>query len=134
MRRARITREIECGERSYRQAEVELLTDSYPPDCGQQRAAAHDALLDMFSRLVPEGLSVQDSFQQLIGAQLPLGILTDVITFTLGLPLPIKQQLLAEANVDIRCRILSRCLKELLKSRESDEVTDANFPPKFSSN
>ncbi len=134
LRRARIVREIECGERSYRQAEVELLMDLYPPDCTLTRTKAQDELLEMFSKLVPEGLGVQDSFQQLLGAQLPLGILTDVITFTLGLPLPIKQQLLAEANVDVRCRILSRCLKELLKDRQLTDHPANGFPPKFSSN
>lgn len=133
LRRARIVREIACGERSYRQAEVELLVDCYP-DCSISRAESQDELLDMFSKLVPEGLGVQESFQQLIGAQLPLGILTDVITFTLSLPLPIKQQLLAEANVDVRCRILSRCLKELLKTRDATNPPATGFPPRFSSN
>ena len=134
LRRARIRREIECGQHSYRQAEVELLTDTYPPDCAMTRGKSQDELLNMFSQLVPEGLGVQESFQQLIGAQLPLGILTDVITFTLGLPLPVKQQLLAEANVDVRCRILSRCLKELLKNRETNGQPSAKFPPRFSPN
>lgn len=134
LRRARIRREIECGQHSYRQAEVELLTDTYPADCALTRTKSQDELLNMFSLLVPEGLGVQESFQQLIGAQLPLGILTDVITFTLGLPLPVKQQLLAEANVDVRCRILSRCLKELLKNRELSGQSDGKFPPRFSPN
>lgn len=134
LRRGRIVKEIECGERSYRQAEVELLADTYPPDCAETRAEIQDELLDMFSQLVPEGLGVQESFQQLIGAQLPLGILTDVITFTLGLPLPVKQQLLGEPNVDVRCRILSRCLKELLRNRGHHGASKSDFPPKFSSN
>lgn len=133
LRRAKIKREIECGDRSYRQAEVEILEDVYPNECGIARAQAQAGLLEMFSKLVPEGLSVQESFQQLIGSQLPLGILTDVITFTLGLPLPVKQQLLSEPNVDVRCRILSRCLKELLKGRDAGTAPD-NFPPRFSAN
>ncbi len=112
---------------------MELLIDTYPESSQEARTQAQDLLLDMFSQLVPDGLGVQKSFQQLIGAQLPLGILTDVITFTLGLPLPIKQQLLGEANVDVRCRILSRCLKELLRARDAHEPND-DFPPRFSSN
>lgn len=133
LRRARIVRELECGERTYRQADVELLVDAYPGESQEARTEAQDLLLDMFSQLVPDGLGVQESFQQLIGSQLPLGILTDVITFTLSLPLPIKQHLLAEANVDVRCRILSRCLKELLRSREAHDP-NSDFPPRFSSN
>lgn len=134
LRRARITKELECSHRSYRQAEVELLLDQYPPQCAALRSKLQSELLDMFGQLVPDGLGVQESFKQLAGSQLPLGILTDVITFTLGLPLPIKQQLLAESNVDIRCRILSRCLKELLKERESGSPNDGRFPPRFSAN
>ena len=133
LRRARIIKEVDCKERSYRQAEVELLTDCYPADGAAAREKATETLLTMFTQLVPEGLGVQESFQQLIGSQLPLGILTDVITFTLGLPLPIKQQLLAEPNVDVRCRILTRCLKELIKDRELSSNPDS-FPPKFSAN
>ena len=57
-----------------------------------------------------------------------------MITFTLGLPLPVKQQLLAEPNVDVRCRILSRCLKELLKNRELSSGSGSQFPPRFSPN
>lgn len=133
LRRARITKELEC-QRSYRQAEVELLLDNYPSECATVRSKLQSELLDMFGQLVPEGLGVQESFKQLVGSQLPLGILTDVITFTLGLALPIKQQLLAEANVDIRCRILTRCLKELLKVRESGGPPDGKFPPRFSAN
>lgn len=125
LRRARIVRELECGERSYRQAEVELLVDSYPGDNEAERAVAQNVLLDMYQKLVPDGLG------EFVGA--PLGILTDLMTFTLGLPLPLKQQLLAEANVDVRCRLLSRCLKELVRARESQDPND-EFPPKFSSN
>ena len=134
LRRGRILKEIECGERSYRQAQVEVLADVYPADCADTRCQSQDELLEMFSQLVPEGLRVEQSFQQLIGAQLPLGILTDVITFTLSLPLPVKQQLLAEANVDVRCRILSRCLKQLLKNREAPQRDHDDFPPRFSPN
>jgi len=134
LRRARITKEIESGDLSYRQADVELLEDVYPAEGSLSRPQSQDALLDMFSQLVPEGLGVQESFQQLIGAQLPLGVLTDVITFTLGLPITVKQQLLAEPNVDVRCRILSRCLKEMGKDREREPGAPSVFPPRFSAN
>lgn len=133
LKRARIVREVQCGERTYRQADVELLLDNYPSDSQAERTLAQDQLVDMYTQLIPGGLGAQQSEQQFSGAPWPLGILTDVITFTLPLPLPIKQQLLSEANVDIRCRILSRCLKELIRVREAQDPDD-EFPPKFSSN
>ncbi len=133
LKRARIIREIECGERSYRQADVELLADNYPSDGLEARAQSQELLLDMFTQLVPDGLGVQESNEQLFGAQPALGMLTDRIAFALRLPLPIQQRLLAEANVDIRCRILTRCLKELIRQRESHDP-GSEFPPKFSSN
>jgi uncharacterized protein len=134
LKRAKIIRELECGQRSFRQAEVEVLHDTHSPDCSMTRDQAQANLLDMFTELVPEGLGAQESLQQLLGTQLPLGVLTDVITFTLGLPLPVKQQLLAEPNVDVRCRILSRCLKELVRNREHSQTDDNRFPPRFSEN
>jgi hypothetical protein len=54
----------------------------------------------------------------------------------MNLPLAIKQQLLAENNVDIRCRILMRCLEQKLRSSASEACgTDLDdFPPPFSDN
>jgi hypothetical protein len=84
---------------------------------------------------VPEGLAAQESFKQLVGKQLPLGILTDTITYALNLPVAIKQQLLAECNVDIRCRILIRCLEQQIRCDGFGSGSPPDdFPPKFSEN
>ncbi len=135
MKRARIVEELEA-ERSFRQARVEVLEDLYDPEDAVGRPALMQRLQELFSHFVPEGLAAQESFKQLVGKQLPLGILTDTITYALNLPLEIKQQLLAEHNVDIRCRILTRCLEQQLKndSSESCGFTPDDFPPKFSEN
>lgn len=146
VKRARIVREIE-PPRSFREAEVQILEDVYPLDEAQQRPGLIERLHGLFQHFMPEGLAAQESFQQLMGKQLPLGVLTDTITYALQLPLAIKQQLLAEPNVDIRCRLLSRCLEQKIhrdhgpldgtaagESGCGGNASDGEFPPRFSEN
>ena len=134
-KRARIRAEIESCT-AYRQATVDLLEDYYPPEETLGRPELMTRLQGLFRQFVPEGLAAQESFKQLIGKQLPLGILTDTITFALSLPLTIKLQLLGEHNVDIRCRILTRCLEQKLaqKNDEPCGLQPDDFPPHFSQN
>lgn len=134
MKRGRIIEELEFT-RPFRRAKVELLEDFYPPDEEAERREIASALQTIFAKFVPEGLSAQASFKQLVGEQMPLGILTDMIAYAINLPLAIKQQLLAESNVDIRCRLLLRCLRQRLEASHDspDSLPDA-FPPRFSEN
>lgn len=135
VKRARIIREVE-PRRPFREAEVELLEDLYPLDEAQRRAELAERLQKLFQHFVPEGLAAQESFQQLMGKQLPLGVLTDTIAYAMQLPLAIKQQLLAETNVDIRCRLISRCLEQKIHSQTgaADDAASDDFPPRFSTN
>ncbi len=135
LKRARILSEIE-PKREFRQAKVEIQPDVYPPENACSRKSMTETLQGVFTQLVPEGLASQASFQQLVGKQFPLGILTDTIAYALNLPLAVKQQLLAEPNVDIRCRILLRCLKQKLDGAKGPTSTAAGdeFPPPFSEN
>lgn len=135
VKRARIVEELDT-EHTFRIAQVDVLEDHYAPEEAGSRPESMQRLQELFAHFVPEGLAAQESFKQLVGKQLPLGILTDTITYALNLPLAIKQQLLAERNVDIRCRILTRCLEQQLKSQGDSEcgMSQENFPPKFSQN
>lgn len=146
VKRARILKEID-PQRSFRQAEVQVIEDAYPADDADQRPELIERLQGLFQHFVPEGLAAQESFQQLMGKQLPLGVLTDTIAYALQLPLAIKQQLLAESNVDIRCRLLSRCLEQKIhrdqmpsdSAIDDEQVAgehgeDEGFPPRFSEN
>ncbi len=135
IKRGRIVRELDCSS-GFRMAEVQVLEDVYPADGASLRARLTRNLQSLFLQFVPEGLAAQESFKQLVGKQLPLGILTDTITYALNLPLAIKQQLLSENNVDIRCRILTRCLEQKLNVASPGECGPAtdDFPPRFSDN
>jgi ATP-dependent Lon protease len=133
MKRGQIRREMDT-EHNFRQAEVEIFEDEYPSAEAGLRSQLTERLQELFSHFVPEGLAAQESFKQLVGKQLPLGILTDTITYALNLPIAIKLQLLAEKNVDIRCRILIRCLEQQLRVEEGANGFSDDFPPKFSEN
>ncbi len=135
LKRGRIIEEID-DDLPYRTARIEVSEDSYPSDGAETRPALTHRLQQLFSHFVPEGLAAQESFKQLVGKQLPLGILTDTISFALDLPLTVKQQLLSESNVDIRCRLLIRCLESQIRGDVDDSTQTGSdgFPPKFSDN
>ena len=133
IKRGRIIEELEMT-RAFRRAKIEVLEDIYSPDEEAERSEMTAALQAVFAKFVPEGLATQASFQQLLGEQMPLGILTDMIAYALNLPLAVKQQLLAESNVDIRCRLLLRCLKQRLEASQHAAPQPDAFPPPFSEN
>lgn len=138
IKRARIVQELAINK-PYRVAEVEVLADIYPAEESLHRPELQQKLQDLFLKFVPDGLAAQESFRQLVGKQLPLGVLTDTITYAMNLPAAIKLQLLAEENVDIRCRILTRCLLQKLgtQTESHENVSDdlsSQFPPPFSEN
>lgn len=145
MKRARVLQEIDSSK-MYRIAEVEIMEDIYSADEAPLRPELTRRLQETFLSFVPDGLAAQDSFRELMDKHLPLGVLTDMITFAVNLPAPIKLQLLSEINVDIRCRILTRCLEQKAKgaldsgtldSKEGEETEGflpQKFPPRFSDN
>lgn len=135
VKRARVLQEID-SVRPFREATVDVLEDYYPNHDSAQRMCLVARLQDLFHHFVPDGLAAQDSFQQLVGKQLPLGVLTDTIAYAMNLPLAIKQQLLAENNVDVRCRLLTRCLEQKIKGDDENQFGAQCdiFPPRFSDN
>jgi uncharacterized protein len=136
MKRARIVQELP-SDKLYRLADVTLIEDLYPIEETPLRPELTRKLQEAFIQFVPEGLAAQESFRELMGRHLPLGVLTDMITYAVNLPSTIKLQLLAENNVDIRCRILTRCLEQKIKGEgELDENPEerGDFPPRFSDN
>lgn len=65
--------------------------------------------------------------------QMSLGMLTDIIAYTINLPLPQKQQLLNEWQVDRRAALLLTQLEQLLGKPTSSSLSRP-FPPTFSRN
>jgi len=132
--RARIVEELDI-QRPFRMAKVELIEDVYPTSGAADRMKLQHDLLDLFRKFIPEGTLAQESFQQTLSSQMSLGMLTDLISFTMSLPAAIKEQLLGTSSVDARARLLLQCLGQIRESRQ--ETTDSDswrFPPKFSLN
>lgn len=129
-RRGRVRRELATGQ-SFRQAEVRFLDDYYAPADADQRRRLKRQLLEMFRARLPKTQPVQEQFDQLLSSHVPLGVLTDVVAYTVGLELRVKQQLLEQLNVDRRAALLLERLRSLQASSSSPR---APFPPEFSQN
>jgi uncharacterized protein len=131
MKRASIVREFP-PEHSFRMAEVAVLEDVYPSGGAPRRARMQRDLLRSFQRLAPESPTAHEQIEQLLGQQIPLGALVDVVSFTLGFDLEFKQELLAQANVDLRSAMLLEKLNQMADQKSSD--FEPPFPPEFSNN
>src|SRR5690606_8523504 len=83
LRRFAITQELPLNK-PFREAKVELLDDYYPASGAGQRALMQRKLLDCFRRFVPKTSLAQEQFEQLLAQQISLGMLTDIVAFTLN--------------------------------------------------
>lgn len=132
--RARIVEELDV-QRPFRMAQVELIDDVYPTSGAAERMKLQQSLLDIYRRFIPEGSLAKESLQQMLSSQMSLGMLTDLISFTMPLPVVIKEQLLRTANVDARARTLLQCLGQMAEPRAEGAATEPwMFPPRFSLN
>jgi Lon protease-like protein len=124
LRRIVIERELPRKE-TFRMAEVRLCEDEYPDLASDERPELQRRLLEAFKRVLPRIPEAYEQLDQLLGSQIPLGMLTDIVAYTLELGLDFKEQLLAETLVDRRAELL---LEHFAR------VRTAIFPPEFSAN
>jgi Lon protease-like protein len=132
LRRVRVVSELD-GAHGYREAQVELCDDFYPPLSADNRPAAVGRLLKLLRRRAP------GFFEQLPAdlagalAEMPLGTVCDLVAQRLNLEVTCKQRLLAELDVDRRAALLIAQLgpgaDPLLGATGSQD-----FPPEFSAN
>jgi uncharacterized protein len=134
LRRAAVKEELSLT-RPFRRAKVELLDDYYPAEGAGKRARLQRRLLDAFRRFVPKTSLAQEQFEQLLSQQISLGMLTDIVSFTISLPLPLKQQLLNEWHVDRRAAVLLEALQRMMNPGSGLAGGGSRtFPPEFSVN
>ena len=131
LKRALMVREFP-PEHTFRMAEVAILEDVYPAGGAPRRSRIQRDLLRSFQRLAPNSPTAHEQIEQLLGQQIPLGALTDVVSFTLALDLDFKQELLAQWNVDLRSSMLLEKIQELAEKPAASD--DQSFPPEFSNN
>lgn len=124
LQRMKIARELP-PDRLFREAEVELREDVYPEDEFAARGRLQLRLLEAFKRMLPKLPEAQEQMDQLLGGQIPLGMLTDIVAYTLDLDLRFKERMLEETCVDRRAEQLLEFLSR---------VRQMAFPPEFSLN
>jgi ATP-dependent Lon protease len=106
------------------------MDDALPPDTSEPvLAALQQRLLKAFKRAMPKIPSSYDQLDQLLGSQITLGMLTDIVSYTIELDLDTKLQLLAECDVLQRTQILLDTL-----GRQRQAKPQRTFPPAFSLN
>lgn len=129
--RTRLVRELP-PVRSFREAEVVIQRDLYPAASATARPALQRRLLECFAAALRSLPSAQEQLDQLREAELSLGMLTDVVAYTLDFELPFKQRLLDELDVDTRARqLIDRIATGTSPATQPNEM---KFPPDFSVN
>ena len=126
VRRIKLVRELP-PKKLFRVAESELI-DEVEAD----EAAAADLqqrLLGAFKRAMPKVPNASEQLDQLLGTQITLGMLTDIVAYTLDLDLETKMGLLAERNVVERTTMLLAAL-----AARPGGGSGRPFPPEFSRN
>ena len=119
--------------RSFRQAKVELLGESFANDSAHHIDELEREMMAAFQRHLPGGCQAPEQLREMFAQNLPLAMMTDLAAYALPLDLAIKKQLLAEFRVDVRAQLLL----EHLESQSSSEMVGAvaeGFPPQFSLN
>lgn len=129
LRRARLLRELPPGK-LFREAEVEILDDVYQAHTGGRRAALQRRLVEGFRQMMPKLKQLHEQLDELLSSEIPLGILTDIMAFTLKLELRVKERLLAETDVSRR----AETLLDAMHSGAAAADSTFKFPPDFSLN
>jgi uncharacterized protein len=132
LRRVKLIHEIEPTH-MFREARVELCSDQYPPCPSDHQQALQQKLRDALMRVLPVLPEAHEQLDQLLGHDVSLGMLTDVIGYMLDIGMLHKQSLLAELDVYRRTNLLLTYLAEVTATQAADE-TVVCFPPQFSVN
>ncbi len=130
LKRIRLLEELP-PERSFREALVQVIEDEYPPQGAEGRVRIQRKLLEGFRRVLPLLPDMQEQVEQFMSSDTSLGILTDILAYSLPLALDEKFLLLSEANVDRRAAFLADYLTRM-GTPSGDKKQ--KFPPEFSSN
>ena len=129
VRRLRLVHELP-PKKLFRVVESELLDDEIPDDEPPEAAVElQQRLLAAFKRAMPKIPDAYEQLDQLLGTQITLGMLADIVAYTIDLDIEWKMRLLAECNVVRRTRLLL----EAIAGRPAAAIPRP-FPPEFSVN
>jgi Lon protease-like protein len=133
LRRVRLVRELP-PRRGYREAAVEICEDRYPVQDAAASALLQRKLHEAFLKAAAKIPQAQEQLDQLLSSEIPLGTLTDVISYVLDISLDQKQRFLAEPDVHLRADMLLKHLSEAASDTRIGDARTLGFPPEFSSN
>ena len=133
LQRIRLVREL-APAKSFREAEAVIHPDQYSPHGEFGRAVLRRRLLEGFRRLANESNDAQSQLEPLLAGDISLGVLTDLVAYTLELGLDVKKRLLDEVDVDRRAEMLLKALKNRRQSSSRSGPSSNCFPPGFSAN
>ena len=104
-----------------------LCEDCYPVCPKPNGSVLQQRLRDAFVRVLPLLPEAQEQMDQLLATDIPLGMLTDVVSFMLEIDIGRKETLLAEMNVYRRAQMLLEHLEAIAKGRPGRIVRPASF-------
>ena len=129
VRRLRLLRELP-PKKLFRVVESEIIDDVEPADAPEGAAGAlQQRLLAAFKQAMPRIPNAYEQLDQLLGNQITLGMLADIVAYTIDLDLETKMKLLAECDVFRRTVLLL----EAISARPAGG-RGRTFPPEFSQN
>ncbi len=141
--RAKIVEELDLGT-PFRQARVEILEDYLPDNCDELIERYRETLLGVFRSFIPPEATASQTFGELLTRHLPLGILTDIVSYAVNLPSNVKFALLSEPNVLARYELLMSHLGNFEEGdapltfpqnpHQGHSPHPTDFPPRFSDN
>jgi ATP-dependent Lon protease len=133
LRRVKLLRELE-PQQLFRLADVEVCEDCCLPQEAAVRAELQRRLRQAFLRIIPVLPEAQEQLEHLLGSDVSLGVLTDVIGYVLDIPVAEKQNLLAEVNAHRRAELLLTHLTAAAEEHSLGPSGTSGFPPTFSPN
>ena len=129
VRRLQLIRELP-PKKLFRVVEAEIMDDVEPAEASPPAAAAlQRQLLDAFKQSMPQVPNAYEQLDQLLGSQITLGMLADIVAYTIDLDFDMKLRLLAETDIFARTRLLI----EAIAARGAGGRR-RTFPPDFSDN
>jgi uncharacterized protein len=133
LRRIKIVRELPALKR-FREVQATIVEDEYPSENVARRRQLQRRLVGTFRKVLPQLPPDQESIEHLLSTEVPLGMLTDVISYMLDLDQKIKEDLLRQPLPDLRALLLLECLRAAARKRSLQGVGRHVFPPEFSLN
>ena len=131
--RIRLVNELPAWE-PYRQAEAIPLEEQDGLSDERQTSRIRDHLLATFKQHLAVEVEDLSCLDGLLERELSLAVLTDLMAHTLPLDFQLKNQLLAETDVEHRAAMLQQSLTEPVPRSTQSLLPVGSFPPGFSAN